>query len=376
MANQMPNGRWRGRVVDPRTHKQVAPHTIIGGPKSFVDKRKAERAEDEARDALLGIAERGITVREFWEDWTTSSLWARPAESTNVHLKERTQAFVEVYGERPITTIDAAVTAEWLKGGQNIGTVPSLCTFFNDARRPQAGMLVTHNPFAGIGLKKSKGRKTLQPPDQVAIANMLEQADELTPPSFHAWLLTAVWSAARPGELDALMREDLDFQAEEIRIERQWNVKVRKFTPPKHGSMRTIAMTEPVKQALLALPRSGQTARVEGEEIPTREGEFLFETVRGHHYTPSTRNHHWNRVRASSGMGNTALYLATRHFYGWYALNVLDLPPHVIALHLGHTDGGRLVRELYGHPDAAIARKRMREAFRDVAQVTPFPKVA
>jgi hypothetical protein len=31
---------------------------------------------------------------------------------------------------------------------------------------------------------------------------------------------------------------------------------------------------------------------------------------------------------------------------------------------LGHQGGGRLVRELCGHPDAAIARERLREAVR------------
>jgi integrase len=104
-------------------------------------------------------------------------------------------------------------------------------------------------------------------------------------------------------------------------------------------------------------------------ELLRRESEWVFTTVRGSHYTPSSRCFHWNRVRASAGMGNVPLYLATRHFYGWYALNVAELPPHVIALHLGHTDGGRLVRELYGHPDAALARERAREAFRSVAPV-------
>jgi integrase len=117
-------------------------------------------------------------------------------------------------------------------------------------------------------------------------------------------------------------------------------------------------MTEPVRERLLALPR---------------ESEWVFTTVRGHHYTPSTRNHHWNRVRSSVGLGSVSLYLATRHFYGWYAMNVLELPPHVIALQLGHTDGGRLVRELYGHPDAALARARTREAFRSVAPVVALP---
>jgi hypothetical protein len=33
--------------------------------------------------------------------------------------------------------------------------------------------------------------------------------------------------------------------------------------------------------------------------------------------TPSARNHHWNRIRAAAGLGNTTLYLATRHCFGY-----------------------------------------------------------
>ena len=355
MANQLPSGRWRGRVRHPRASKQVAPHTIIGGPRTYPTRRAAERAEDAARDALLGMAERGVTVLDWWTEWTTSPLWARPAESTNIHNRERTRAFVERYGDRPMRSIDHLVVADYLEDGRNRGNVPALRAMFNDARRPQAGMLINHNPFAGLGLKRSKGRKDVQPPDQATVARMIALADELTPPSFAAYLSTACWSAARPGELDALKRTDLDFQAETIAIERQWNVKTATISEPKHGSRRVIAMTEPVRERLLELPR---------------ESEWVFTTIRGGHYTPSSRCFHWNRVRASVGLGNTSLYLATRHFYGWYALNVAELPAHVIALQLGHTDGGRLVRELYGHPDAAIARERTREAFRLVTPVT------
>jgi hypothetical protein len=69
------------------------------------------------------------------------------------------------------------------------------------------------------------------------------------------------------------------------------------------------------------------------------------------------------------------LYTATRHYFGWYALNVLELPPHVIAIHFGHQDGGELVRKNYGHPDAAISRQRVRDAFRR-APAMPVPLVA
>ena len=115
-------------------------------------------------------------------------------------------------------------------------------------------------------------------------------------------------------------------------------------------------MTDPVRERLLALPS---------------ESEWAFTTLRGHHYTPSTRSHHWNRVRCAAGLGNVSLYLATRHYFGWYALNVLRLEPHVIALQLGHRDGGELVRTNYGHPDAVIARERIRQAF---AQAPPSPE--
>ena len=67
-----------------------------------------------------------------------------------------------------------------------------------------------------------------------------------------------------------------------------------------------------------------------------------------------------------------SLYVATRHYLGWYALNILELPSHVIASQLGHIDGGRLVEQLYGHPDDVIAGERIRDAFAN-APAAPVP---
>ena len=195
----------------------------------------------------------------------------------------------------------------------------------------------------------------------MTVARLIAAADELTPPSFAAYLLTACWSAARPGELDALRWSDLNFQAETISISRQFNAKTRTLTPPKHGSCRVIAMTDPVRERLLALPR---------------ESEWVFTTVRGNHYTPSTRAHHWDRVRCTVGLPTVDFYLATRHHWAWLALNVWGLPPHVVASQLGHTDGGRLVSTLYGHPDDEIARERIRHAARDTAPIRALGEVA
>jgi integrase len=152
---------------------------------------------------------------------------------------------------------------------------------------------------------------------------------------------------------------DLDFtpSAEAILIERQWKAKTRKITLPKHGVIRTVAMTPAARDRLLSLPR---------------ESEWVFTTLRGTHYTPSSRSHHWNRVRCAAGLGKVDLYTATRHHFAWYAWNVLGLDPADIPQHFGHQDGGAVVRELYGHFDQARARKRVREAFADVPTATPL----
>jgi integrase len=355
MPTQLPSGRWRTRVRHPRTGKHLSARTVVGGPDTYATKEAAAAAEDEARRVLRSSARTGVTVREFWTDWTTDPLWLRPAISTNLHNRERTEKFVVAHGDLPMRAIGDDQVAAWLRGGRNLGTVAALRAFFNDAMSAPAGRLVDRNPFAKLGLRSSRGRRDKQPPTQADIARFVVLADELTPPSFAAFLLVAVYEGMRPGELDALRWDRIDFQAGTILVDQQWNAKAQMFALPKHGVVRTIALTDPARERLLALPR---------------ESEFVFTTLRGAHYRPSSRSHHWNRVRCAAGVGNVDLYTATRHYFGWYAWNVLELDARDIALQFGHQDGGELVRKLYGHPDAVLARERVREAFR---QAPPAP---
>ena len=82
-------------------------------------------------------------------------------------------------------------------------------------------------------------------------------------------------------------------------------------------------------------------------------------------------------MRAAAGWDGS-LYLATRHFAGWYMINVLELPSEDVAIALGHTDGGELVRNLYGHRDRERALDRVTACLRangeplpDAARLTP-----
>ena len=58
-------------------------------------------------------------------------------------------------------------------------------------------------------------------------------------------------------------------------------------------------------------------------------------------------------------------------FCGSYPINDLELPAEAVAQQLGQTDGGALVRKLYGHPDQALQRNRVAAAFAQCQSAGP-----
>jgi integrase len=225
---------------------------------------------------------------------------------------------------------------------------------FNDAASAKGGRLVRQNPFARLGISRGPGRRHDQPPSEEEVWKMIRCARELAGPSFAAWLQVAAFTGLRPGELDALRRVNVDLARSRIRVVEQFSAMARTFTLPKNGQTREAPLTEPAREAILSLPV---------------EGEFCFAPIRGSHWSASARAYHWKAVRAASGWEGS-LYLATRHFAGWYMINMLDLPSEDVAIALGHTDGGELVRRVYGHRDRDRALDRVAAAYQRTASFT------
>jgi len=352
--SKLPSGRWRAQVYDPSLARNVSVSRVLGGPGTFATKSEAKRAREQARARLGDVRTDSLTLGGFWEQWTTDPLFARPKESTNIHNRERTRAFVKRYGTRRMDAIDDTVVAEWLAGGKRNGTIPALRAMFNDAASAKGGRLVRQNPFAQLGISRGPGRRHEQPPSEEEIWKLIRCARELASPSFAAWLQVAAFTGLRPGELDALRRVNVDLARSRIRVVEQFSAMARTFTSPKNGQTREAPLTEPAREAILSLPV---------------EGEFCFAPIRGRHWTASARTYHWKAVRAAAGWEGS-LYLATRHFAGWYMVNVLELPSEDVAIALGHTDGGELVRKLYGHRDHERALDRVTAAYDRIASYT------
>jgi integrase len=351
---KLPSGRWRARVW--HDGKDQAAGKILGtGETSYATKRDAKRAEADAR-AMIRPDLEDVTVRAFWERWTTDPLFARPKASTGIHNRERTKAFAERYGSLAMRHVGDRVVAEWLAGGKRNGTVPALRAMFNDAASAKGGRLVDRNPFAGLGIARTRGNRDVQPPAQDVVWDLVRAARRLSGPSFAAWLQVAAFTGMRPGELDALRWDALDFDTARILVAEQFSAATGTFTLPKNGKRRWAPMTGPAREILTAVPR---------------ESEFCFVNLRGHHWTAPARAYHWKATRSAVGYDGT-LYVATRHHAGWYMRNVLGLNSEDVAIALGHTDGGELVRRLYGHLDHERALDRVVGAYDERSNVRPL----
>ena len=357
-VQKLPSGRWRAQVYDPSTRKNVSVSRILGGAGTFRTKTEAKTAREDARKRVRAPVSE-VTVGEFWARWTSDRLFARPKESTNVHNRERTKHFAGAHGSLALSRVDDQVVAQWLAGGRRNGEVPALRAMFNDAISAKGGRLTGRNPFAGLGLRKSTGNRDVQPPTEEQAWAIIRAARQHTLPAFAAWLQVACFTGMRPGELDALRWDAIDFDAGRIRVLEQYSATTRTFTTPKNGRTRAAPLTGPAREALVALPR---------------ESEWAFTTLRGTHFTASARSYHWKATKAACGWTGS-LYLATRHFAGWFMVNVLELPSEDVAIALGHTDGGHLVRILYGHRDNELALDRVAGAYARAANVRPLRAV-
>jgi integrase len=346
-VTKLPSGRWRAQVYDPATGKNLSVSHILGGPGTFATKTEAKQARHKARERLGEIRTRDVTVRGFWERWTTDPLFARPKESSDIRRRELTKSFIDGYGDVPIFLVGDEIVAEWLAGGRHRGTIMGLSSMFNDAASIKAGRLIDRNPFEKLGISRGKGRRDQQPPSEQKAWEIIECARQLSCPSFAAWLQVAAFTGLRPGELDALRWDRIDFGRDRIIVAEQFNAATRKFDTPKNHQRREAPLTAHARSALNDL---------------ARESKFCFVSLRGEHWTPSSRAYHWKAVRAAAGWEGS-LYLATRHFAGWYMVNVLEMPSEDVAIALGHQDGGNLVRRLYGHRDKHRALDRIVSAY-------------
>lgn len=221
--------------------------------------------------------------------------------------------------------------------------------------------VIERNPWSNLRLPRPKGRKDITALTAEEIETLCQHARQAHRDygSEMAAILTMLgYAIIRPAELCALKWSNLDFRKGEITVEASLDVDGRE-KPPKNGEPRRIVMPPQVVRALDGVQRYANSP-------------YVFHSPRGKRLNKSNLYHIWGPVRVlwdAAGGRDIDLY-ELRHA-GITMLIHAGVPLHAIALQAGHTDGGRLIQEVYGHPDEAISRDLVRVAFG--AMESPVP---
>lgn len=327
--------RWVAKYV--RNGVQV---WVPGGP--WKTKREASDAETAHRGTTPAD---GITCRVWADRWLTEFPRRSPATRTN--YQRTATKFADKFDDRPLASITRLEARSWAL------TIPKqdatiLGAMYADARNMG---LVEHNPFHGLRLPAGDKRRDLHIPtmaelDQL-VAGCSTFGDAYTI-EFAAMIRFAAWTGVRQGELFALHWEDVDTDSERLQV-RHSRRQDGSLGPPKNGLQRTVPLLPPVLEALTDADRS------------RRPDGLVFHAMRGGPLTKANHGYPWGRVRAKAGLEEVRWH-DLRHFAASRLLD-LGLSPYDVSLFLGHTDGGTLVVERYGHPDESRVRRRIRAAY-------------
>ena len=280
------------------------------------------------------------TCDAFAERWMRD--YPRPRESTMRTHRERTRRFARDFAGVKLTDVDRPTARAWAR--EHASDAPAVRAMFGDALRDG---LITHNPFSELRLPQSRGRK-----DIVALteAELIALADVALDPrmglgefasEYRALILWGGYVGTRPGETFALRRDDI--AGEHVTIARSYSSHSRETTPPKNGQPRVVTIPP---RALAAL-----------DDVPRHPSGLLFETPTGKPWTAVAQHRYWTLLRLLANRPGLDFY-ELRHCAATMLLE-RGATPWDVAIQLGHTDGGQLVMNRYGHPSEAGARARL-----------------
>lgn len=284
------------------------------------------------------------TCDAFAERWARD--YPRPRQSTNLHNAERVQKFSKDFAGVKLAVVDRPAARAWaLKNRASLAAVRAM---FGDALRDG---LIDLNPFSQLRLPGSKGRKEIVALTEQNLTDLadlvLDDRMELGEyaPEYRAMVLFSGYVGLRPGELFALRRDDV--QGQMATIERSLSSKTGEIGPTKTGKTRTVIVPPAAQDAIT--------------EIPAHPSGLLFTSPTGRRWTQPLHHVYWSRLRRLANRPGFDFY-ELRHAAATMLLE-RGVTPWDVAVQLGHTDGGQLVMELYGHPSEAGSRSRILAAW-------------
>lgn len=311
---------------------------------TFETEAEAIRAE---RDACVRPGRDTPTVEQWSRIWLSD--YARPASATQRTYRYAVKQVVAAIGKLKLSEISRP-QARKLANGWPRNTSRVARTMWADAVRDG---LCEVNPWTNLRLETPKGRKdidALTEDEIVTLAQVAEETHGEYGMEMRAIVVTLAYTGMRPGELCALKRGDVDWRRGEIVVSRSLDGTGQEKAP-KNGKARRIVLAPQAREAIRLVPE-------------LFDSPYIFHTRRGRRLSKGNLAYAWRSVAAAwraRGGRDIDLY-ELRHACATLLIE-RGLQASDVATQLGHSDGGRLVQILYGHPAEEAALDRVRMAF-------------
>ena len=375
-------GRYRVRMDhDGTTHSLGVYDTIIDAKAALniakadaarglfvppAQRRAARKAETET-----AVAE-SMTLREWSEEWL-AALETNPDRSMGTIVAYRSvlkNHVVPQLGEVRLVDLTTELVADHLAalarlpskrhaGARTNGVAPNasivLRSCINAAVKSRAGGLETFT------FPEARKHRRVRPEDEqgdVATAEEVKAFAEAMPEHLRIAVPLAAWCALRMGEVLGLQRRDLehldDASRATLHVRRQWNSQAKSLTPPKAGSVRSIAIPAALLPALVM-----HVGAVTGSE-PTAP---VVCGPRGTRVSQSALDRHWREARDQAGRPGFHFHNLRHTGLSAYAVQGATLAE---LLHRGgHTDVTVALR--YQHATAERDRSLTERLSREIA---------
>ena len=324
-------------------------------------RRDAEKLEREYKQ-LVDSARTGSAGQFTANDFQTEFLNTYQG-STRLTYDFALRRFMDLHGDK---ALDAWTEREARQCAANLpkGNVIVVKTFFSKA--VEKGH-IDRNPFREVAPSTGRQVKTKEdfhkvwprdPQEQREVfASIVETAANEFGPDAAGLTAWQGWVGNRPGEAFVLRRDNVDLAADLATIDSNYD---RSIGAAKHGTknhLTRIVVVAPIPELRSYL-----------DAMPARLDSELFFTNDGKMWTPPTWYDRWKQIRKSSGNPKMRFY-DLRHFCATQLLE-MGVSESDVAVQLGHTDGGELVRTVYGHPSEDAARERIRHTLANFSATT------
>ena len=306
-------------------------------------------------------------VARYLDDFNRTTRDSEPRWNTKTQadLRSALKPFATKYGHQTLRFISnerADAFRPWV-ATQPAAYVQRVRTMLNDA--VGAG-IIDRNPLTGIRLEHNRGRRDITVLTEPELEELCTVAMRWGP-TIAAMIATAAWTCVRPGELFALREQDVDLEAGTLDVMISFNGHQMKR--PKNGRARAgIVLPEPAAVRIAAMRLALDPDPVACEHCwqgrpclvcsGTGEVDWLFRPASRVRFDRSALYYLWHPIREAFGRPEMDFY-ELRHA-GATLLLERGVEPEDVAWQMGHTDGGKLVRELYGEPHRAAAGRRER----------------